>query len=117
MSDDTLRRLADYRQQFRDQTANQYRSQSRDQLKKHITTKLRTTMIGSVAAVEEALGWLWNHGRPRTDIEAHHWDLWQDLRTRLLNLGNSQIRAALQELDQYEVSWNRYSFHQNFKGK
>ena len=30
------------------------------------------------------------------------------VRTRILDLGNSNLRAAQNEVDQYTLSWNRY---------
>ena len=84
---------------------------SKDRLRKVIETKLRNTMIGEIAKVEHFLGKDWGHGleeKDCSDDQLDKYEVWQQCRDEMLNLGNSQIRAALAELDLYEVEWKGY---------
>ncbi len=42
-----------------------------------------------------------------TDNELDFLDEWKDLRDIILNKSNAQLRSALSELAQYDVTWNR----------
>jgi hypothetical protein len=35
-------------------------------------------------------------------------EIWESLRTEILNHCNSQLRAAMEEMSQYTISWNQY---------
>ena len=84
---------------------------SRRRLDKIVSTKIRTTFIGAIAAFEEEFGFLWGHGSDRelTDGQYNMRELWEKARTRVLNNGNNQIRAASNEIDNHLVHWNRYN--------
>ena len=74
--------------------------------------KLRTTFIGAISAIEESLfGKLWGHGlRPeeRTEDQQRWYDAWQQVRTKILNNGNNQLRAVQNELSLHKVEWLRH---------
>jgi chemotaxis regulatin CheY-phosphate phosphatase CheZ len=101
------------REQDREIAAEAFKKDSKDRLVRVITTKLRTTMIGSISAIEEIFGFLWGQGVPRNQLTSDQRALenkWRDLRSRILNLGNSQIRALESEVEQYAVEWQRYHY-------
>lgn len=55
---------------------------------------IRTTMIGSISAIEDVLGKYWGIEKDpedRTDFEADFYELFMDLREKILDLGNIQI--------------------------
>lgn len=55
---------------------------------------IRTTMIGAISAIECVLGSLWGIDKKpddRTDYEADVFELFLDVREKILDLGNSQI--------------------------
>jgi hypothetical protein len=86
---------------------------SRGRLLRIVETKLRTTMIGALAAVEEAIGReLWGHGKPERDCtpEQLRWRaVWQEkVRPAVLNNGNNQIRAVQSEVTLYDIVWKGY---------
>lgn len=88
-----------------------FREVSRKRLDKIISTKIRTTFIGAIAAVEEYMGFLWGSGKDPDDLtaeEAKISELWEQVRTRILNNGNTQLRAASNEIANHVISWNRY---------
>lgn len=60
-----------------------------------IETKFKTTMIGALARFEESFGHLWEEEGPDQDEYA---DLWEYTRNSILNNGNKQMRAALNDL-------------------
>lgn len=91
-----------------------YEAHSRETLKKHITTKFRTTMIGTLAIIEEQWGYLWGHGLPEeelTDSQSDARKEWEVIRTEILNNGNNQMRAALAEIEQYTVKYNKKEYN------
>jgi hypothetical protein len=108
-----LWRVSKYREEAARDAARQYAEDSRARLARNIETKIRTTMIGALSAVEQRLGHLWGLGKPRehlTEAERRMEAVKQDLRTDILNLGNNQLRAAMSEIGQYDVAWRRYEY-------
>jgi hypothetical protein len=88
-----------------------YKFQSKRRLQKVVETKINTTMIGAISAMEQKFGFLWGQGKPTsqlTDSERDMMDLKDELRTEILNNGNNQKRAAVAEINQYEVEWKRH---------
>jgi hypothetical protein len=91
-----------------------YNEYSKKRLLTNLEKKFNTTIIGSLAAFEEKFGDLWGHGlayRDLTDDQQMFRKLWQEVRTSILDAGNSNLRAAQSELAQYTFSWNRYVTH------
>tara|TARA_Y100000034_G_C6799357_1_gene358546 strand:- start:63 stop:449 length:387 start_codon:yes stop_codon:yes gene_type:complete len=84
---------------------------SRRQLSLMLTKKFKTTMIGALAAFEEGFGHFWGHNKPFDELNEEESKLngiWEDTRTEILNNGNSQLRAALEEINHYDLNWNQY---------
>lgn len=84
---------------------------SNHRLKKIIEKKIMTTLIGSIALVEEHFGDLWGLGVPKDQLTKEELDFletWEELRQAMLDHGNHQKRAAMIEVEQYETKWNRY---------
>lgn len=72
--------------------------------------KFKTCYIGALAKFEETFGHLWGHGQTE-DLtpEQQEWkELWYDVRTAILNNGNNQARAAMDEISQYTMTWDKY---------
>jgi hypothetical protein len=67
---------------------------SNNNIIKQIETRLKTTMIGSLARFESAFGHLW-------EDDDEYADIWEDVRTSILNNGNHQIRMAIDDLEQF----------------
>ncbi len=88
-----------------------YKRFSKKRLLNNLTKKFNTTTIGSLAIFEEDFGFLWGHGLQYKDLDEdqREWrKVWSTVRTKILDLGNSNLRAAQNEVDQYSLSWNRY---------
>lgn len=106
--DDKLDRLVRHRQEHKEASRENYKQQSRRRLQKAIETKINTTMIGAIAAIERNFGFLWGDGKPANQRELDMLALKDALRTEILNNGNNQKRAAVAEIGQYDVEWNRH---------
>lgn len=55
----------------------------------------QTIMIGALARIEEKFGDLWGHGKDDSELsnEEVYWqNIWLDLRTSILDLGNDLIK-------------------------
>jgi hypothetical protein len=88
-----------------------YKDNSKRRLLNNIKKKFDTTIIGSLAAFEEKFGELWGHGLPAGELDEDqiYWrEVWADARSRILDNGNANLRAAQNEIAQYTLSWNRY---------
>ena len=60
-----------------------------------IERKFKTTMIGSLARFEESFGHLWEEEGPD---QQEYLDLWEYTRNSVLNNGNKQMRAAVNDI-------------------
>lgn len=74
----------------------------KNRLSKVIANKLQTTMIGALAAIEEGFKEVWDE---------EHTEVYESIRKRILDLGNKQIRQVDDELDNYDVKWNRFKLN------
>ena len=86
----------------------------------NIKKKFDTTIIGSLAAFEEEFGYLWGHGKhysELTDQESEFRDMWNEVRSKILDNGNFNLRSAQSEISQYTLSWNRYVTKFNFRNQ
>lgn len=86
---------------------------TKENLKRHVQTKFKTTMIGALAKFEEAFGSLWGHGIPDDQLTKQQLEfrnLWNLTRTEVLNNGNNQLRAALSEIDNHTVKYNKVEY-------
>ena len=66
-----------------------------DKIIMDIETKFKTTMIGSLARFEESFGHLWEEEGPD---QQEYLDLWEYTRNSVLNNGNKQMRAAVNDI-------------------
>ena len=106
--------LKDLINQTRDIKVNKekkYKEDSRNRLLKISAKKIQTTMIGALSSIENHFGFLWNHddGDENLSSESQHMkQLYEDVRSEILDKGNNQIRNLEAELSQYDVEWLRY---------
>ena len=95
---------------YRKVREKKYKQDSKDRLSKILKKKIQTTMIGALSSIEENFGFLWKSesGQLTKDQEIMK-DLYQKVRSEILDKGNNQARNIDAELAQYEVEWQRYS--------
>jgi hypothetical protein len=89
---------------------SKYKADSKDRLSKILKKKIQTTMIGALSTIEENFGFLWNNesGQPLSKDQLALKELYNKVRSEILDRGNSQARNIDAELAQYEVEWTRY---------
>jgi hypothetical protein len=88
-----------------------YRSNSKKRLAAILAKKFTTTMIAPLDLFEKSFGELWGHGQHVNDLtptQRRNREIWQEIRSKVLDNGNNQLRASLEELDLYTISWNRF---------
>jgi hypothetical protein len=103
-----LKAVSDQGKQVRQES---YKDNSKRRLLNNLKKKFDTTIIGSLAAFEDRFGELWGHGLPTGELDEDqiYWrEVWTDARAKILDNGNSNLRAAQNEIAQYTLSWNRY---------
>lgn len=85
-----------------------YKADSKERLSKILKKKIQTTMIGALSSIEENLNFLWNEDNPKI-TKAEITQIYNKIRSEILDKGNNQARNVDAELAQYEVEWLRYS--------
>lgn len=85
-----------------------YKIESKDRLSKILKKKIQTTMIGALSSIEENFGFLWDDSKSPLSKEAMK-ELYNKVRSEILDRGNNQARNIDAELAQYDVEWLRYS--------
>ncbi len=101
-----IRQHSEYRQTREDK----YKYDSKDRLSKILKKKVETTMIGALSSLEEHFGFLWtNEKGPLTPEQKVMLDVYNRVRSEILDKGNSQARNIDSELNQYEVKWLKYN--------
>jgi hypothetical protein len=85
-----------------------------------IEKRFQTTTIGSLARIEDYLGFTWGHNKDMISIEqSDNRQIWQDLRDDILDHGNYQMRAALTDLRKFIQAENKSKivFTESYKVK
>jgi hypothetical protein len=110
MDDIDFKAATNIRKDAETQGKARYAEQSKIRLTKVMTTKIKTTMIGALASIENHFGFLWEPRDGQNSVEQIQMrEIFEKLREEILNNGNNQIRNATSELQQYNVEWLRYS--------
>lgn len=67
-----------------------------------IQKKFQTSMIGSLARIEDYLGFMWGHNKDLISIEqSDNRQIWNELREEILDYSNYQMRSALNDLKKF----------------
>ena len=87
-----------------------FNDNSKERLLKIARKKIETTMIGALSSIEEHFGFLWAEDSPYSEEEkALMLDMYNKVRSEILDKGNTQSRNVDAELSQYEVKWQKYT--------
>lgn len=75
--------------------------------------KIQTTMIGALASIEKFFGPSWGHDLEGglTPKQEKMKELYDELRSEILDKGNVQIRAMEAEINNYEVNSVKYFYN------
>ena len=107
---DEINNLIRKNSEYKKVREDKYRQDSKDRLSKIIKKKVETTMIGALSSIEQHFGFLWENKNGKLSAEQQAmYDLYQKIRSEILDKGNSQARNIDAELSQYDVNWLRYS--------
>jgi len=103
---DNLNNRSDYKKAREEK----YKQESKERLSKILKKKIQTTMIGALSSIEDNFSFLWEtpDGKLTKDQQIIK-DVFQKVRSEILDKGNNQARNIDAELAQYDVEWLRYS--------
>ena len=90
---------------------DRYKEVSKDALFKASKKKIQTTMIGALSTIEEHFGFLWGFELPEDQLtpeQKHVKSIFDDVRAKILDRGNTQIRSLESEFVNYEISRKKY---------
>lgn len=84
---------------------------SHESLLKQAKKKIQTTMIGSLSDIENYFGFLWGFGDEGTELseeQKHMKEIFEEVRAKILDRGNTQIRDIELEFVNYEISRKKF---------
>ena len=110
MMEDSYAELVRKSEKYKTDKTNKYKEVSKDRLLKISKKKIQTTMIGALSTVEKNFGFLWGHesGEALTPEQEHVKQLFDEVRSEILDRGNNQARNLEAEFNNYEINWLRY---------
>ncbi len=110
MMEDSYAELVRKSEKYKTDKVNKYKEVSKDRLLKISKKKIQTTMIGALSTVEKHFGFLWGHesGEALTPEQEHMKQLFDEVRSEILDRGNNQARNLEAEFNNYEINWLRY---------
>lgn len=88
-------------------------NQNEQELMNNLYKRFQTTMIGALARFEDHFGHFWENEPDDSPV----WDHWEYTRNSILNNGNKQARAAIDEVKNYlhgNKMNNKYNYKFNF---
>ena len=108
--DDTYADLVRKSDKFKSDKDKRYKDVSKDRLLKISKKKVQTTMIGALSTIERVFGFLWGHDETLelTPEQEHMKELFEEVRSEILDRGNNQARNLEAEFANYEINWLRY---------
>tara|TARA_Y100000361_G_C10968908_1_gene242865 strand:- start:258 stop:572 length:315 start_codon:yes stop_codon:yes gene_type:complete len=87
-------------------------NQEKRELLNKLDTRFKTVMIGSLARIEDHLGFLWGHDKDQelTEQQKKYEIIWDDLRNEILNHGNYNLREGLEDVEEFFDRADKYSY-------
>lgn len=102
--------------EFKSKREDRQKELSKEKLLKITKKKVQTTMIGALHSIEQHFGFLWNTDNPGPE-ENQLKEIFEDLRSEILDRGNNQIRNLESEFTNYEIVWKKYTLKLPFVDK
>ena len=95
---------------FKSEKTDRYKEVSKERLLKISKKNIQTTMIGALSTIEKHLGFLWGHesSEELTPEQEHLKELYDLVRSEILDRGNNQARNLETEFSAYDIKWLRY---------
>ena len=110
MMEESYAELVRKSEKYNTDKTNKNKEVSKDRLLKISKKKIQTTMIGALSTVEKHFGFLWGHESPDalTPEQEHMKELYDLVRSEILDRGNNQGRNLETEFMNYDITWLRY---------
>ena len=108
--DEGFKNLIRSSKNYKEEKEQKYKVNSKDRLFKIASKKIKTTMIGALSTLEENLGFLWGHESDE-DIspeQQHMKTIFEQVRSDILDKGNTQIRNLEAEFNYYDITLLRF---------
>ena len=106
---DNFEELIRKQSEYKSVREDKYKQDSRDRLSKILKKKVETTMIGALSSMEDHFSFLWLSKEGELSSEQRMmYEIFQKVRSEILDKGNTQCRNVDAELAQYDVKWLRY---------
>jgi hypothetical protein len=107
---DNFNEMVKKKSEYKQARENKYKDDSKARLSTIMKKKIETTFVGALSSVEEHFGFLWEPegGLEMSDDQYMMSQIFQKLRSDILDKGNAQRRNVDAELNQYEVDWKKY---------
>ena len=88
-----------------------HKKQSKERLCRILKKKIQTTMIGALSTVEEHFGFLWDSPEVDQNQKLAMKELYNKLRSDILDKGNHQARNIDVELSHYDVNLQKHQLN------
>ena len=95
---------------FKKEREHREKEISKERLLEISKKKIQTTMIGALSSIEKHLAFLWESNDSQQLKE-----IFDELRSEILDRGNTQIRNLENEFTNYEILWKKYNINLPFK--
>ena len=97
-------------EKYKSDKSAKYKEVAKERLLKISKKKIQTTMIGALSTLEKGFGFLWGHesSEPLTPEQEHLKEIYDEVRSEILDRGNNQARNLEAEFANYEINWLRY---------
>ena len=108
--EDSYAKMVRKSESYKSDKANKSKEVSKERLLKISKKKIQTTMIGALSTVEKHFGFLWGHesSEPLTPEQEHLKEIYNEVRSEILDRGNNQARNLETEFAAYDINWLRY---------
>lgn len=92
---------------------------ARLKLRSLVEKRIKTTMIGALAAIEDKLKEFWtpDDNKPLNTEQQKLFNLFQEIRANILDNGNNQIRLLENDIDNFNVEQRTYHLEFRKKGQ
>lgn len=91
------------------EVTEEYKKKSKELLKELSEKLFKTTMVAAISKLEEEFGELWGaDGSSMDDAKLEFKKKFDAVRKHIFDTGHHQVDLLHEELQNYEVIWNRY---------
>lgn len=100
-------------EKYKTDRTDRQKEASKERLLRVSKKKIQTTMIGALSSVEKHLGFLWGHesSEPLTPEQKHLKEVYELVRSEILDRGNNQARNLETEFSSYDIKWLKYQLN------